>query len=188
VSNAGHGTAQALATPMIAHIVAATQNNVIGKDNTLPWSIPEDMQWFRQRTKGRALIMGRKTFESLPQPLPNRLNVIVTRQTEKAAQLEALTKPGTPVVVRATLEEALEHCRRVASDYGNEIFIIGGGQIYAQSMGLIDTIFLTRIAAVIEGDAHYPAVPGGFKRVSERVVPPTESLPGYSFQEFRRSP
>jgi dihydrofolate reductase len=139
----------------VAHIVAAAANGVIGRNGELPWSIPEDMKWFRERTRGRALIMGRKTFEAVEHPLPKRLNVVVTRQ--KDYKPKDSERPDTPVHVVATLEEALEYCRKVADKYENEIFIIGGGEIYEQSVPMVDTIYLTRIHQNYEGDAKYPA-------------------------------
>jgi dihydrofolate reductase len=139
---------------MVAHIVAAARNGVIGKDGELPWSIPEDMKWFRERTRGHALIMGRKTYESVEHPLPHRLNVIVTRQKDYKPKNSSV--PNAPVHVVATIEEGLTYCRNVAAQYGNEIFIIGGGEIYHQSVRFVDTIYLTRIHRDVAGDATYP--------------------------------
>ena len=150
---------------MIAHIVAAAKNGVIGKDGGLPWSIPEDMKWFRERTRGRALIMGRKTFESVEHPLPKRLNVIVTRQKNYVAKSE---KADTPVHVVSTIEEGIAYCKPLLGQYGGELFIIGGGEIYAQSMKFVDTIFLTRIHRDVAGDAVYPDPnPAVFKMVEK---------------------
>jgi dihydrofolate reductase len=160
-------------TPMIAHIVAAAENGTIGIDGDLPWSIPEDMKWFRERTKGCALIMGRKTFEAVEHPLPNRLNVIVTRQKDYKPQ-SSKKATNAPVIVTASIEEALEACKKVAADWKNEIFIIGGGEIYHQSVKLVDTIYLTRIHRNVKGDATYPDPdPAQFKLVErlERTEP-----------------
>jgi dihydrofolate reductase len=139
---------------MIAHIVAAAKNGVIGRQGQLPWSIPEDMKWFRERTKGHALIMGRKTFEAVEHPLPNRLNIIVTRQKDYKPKAESTAK--TPVHVVSTIEEGLKYASAQIENWGNEIFIIGGGEIYHQSAPLVNTIFLTRIHRDYEGDATYP--------------------------------
>lgn len=140
---------------MVAHIVAAARNGVIGVDGDLPWSIPEDMKWFRERTKGRALIMGRKTFESVEHPLPKRLNVVVTRQKDyKPASTK--NDPSAPVIVTDTIEKALEICNEQVDKWNNEIFIIGGGEIYHQSVKFVDTIYLTRIHRDVKGDATYP--------------------------------
>jgi dihydrofolate reductase len=168
---------------LIAHIVAASQNNVIGKDNALPWNLPEDMKWFRERTKGRALIMGRKTFESVGHPLPHRLNVVVTRQKDFAKTLKPFPD-HSPVVVCSSLEEALKYCQENASSYKNEIFIIGGGEIYRQSIEHVNTIYLTRVHIELDGDAQYPEIPESqFELVSERHV---SGEPAYTFLEYRR--
>lgn len=140
---------------MIAHIVAAAENGVIGKEGDLPWSIPEDMKWFRDRTKGRALIMGRKTFEAVEHPLPKRLNVVVTRQPNYKTD-KIKVDPTAPVIITDTIEKALELCKGQVDKWMNEIFIIGGGEIYHQSVKLVDTIYLTRIHRNVEGDATYP--------------------------------
>lgn len=144
----------------ISHIVAASRNNVIGRQGELPWHIPEDMQFFREKTKGKALIMGRKTFESVGHPLPNRLNVVVTHQPGYKAE-------GAYVV--SSIQEGIEYCKKHQDKYGDEIFIIGGGEIYRQSMDLVDIIYLTRIHQDFEGDAVYPEVdPNEFVEVERR--------------------
>jgi dihydrofolate reductase len=134
---------------MLSHIVAVSENDVIGVNNALPWDIPEDMKFFRSKTSGRALIMGRKTFESIGQPLPKRLNVVVTRQKD--------FQPDG--VIRATtLQEAIEICRQQTKTYGEEIFIIGGGEIFKESMPIVDRIYLTRIHKNFPGDILYPKI------------------------------
>ncbi|MEZ4872885.1 MAG: dihydrofolate reductase [Bdellovibrionales bacterium] len=134
---------------ILSHIVAASENNVIGTQGDLPWSIPEDMQFFREKTKGHAMIMGRKTFESFPnqKPLPGRLNVVVTRQKDYSPE-------GVEVV--DSIEKAIELCRSQTEKWGDEVFIIGGGEIYKQSLPLVDRIYLTRIYAQFDGDTTYP--------------------------------
>ena len=136
---------------ILSHIVAASQNDVIGVNNDLPWDIPEDMKFFREKTRGKALIMGRKTFESVGHPLPNRLSVIVTRQKDYKI-------PEGNVVVKPSLEAAIEYCKTQISKYGEEIFIIGGGDLFKESMGLVDVIYLTRIHQDFEGTVKYPKV------------------------------
>ena len=134
-----------------SHIVAVACNDVIGANNTLPWDIPEDMKFFRDKTKGKALIMGRKTFESVGHPLPHRLSVVITRQPNYQS-------PAPNVVIKADLRSAIEYCRTQVSTYGDEIFIIGGGEIFAESMPLVDVIYLTRIHQDFPGDIKYPKV------------------------------
>ena len=161
----------------LAHIVAASENNVIGVNNGLPWNIPEDMKFFREKTKGKALIMGRKTFESVGHPLPHRLNVVVTRQKNYASDADN-------VVVVPNLEMAIEHCRGMEYKYGNEVFIIGGGELFKESLSLVDVIYLTRIHKKYEGDVFYPELPPGmFTEVERRER--TEPVP-FSFLTYLR--
>ncbi|MCB0419726.1 MAG: dihydrofolate reductase [Bdellovibrionales bacterium] len=135
---------------MITHVVAAAENDTIGVDGGLPWDIPEDLQHFRNLTNGHALIMGRKTFESIGRPLPNRLNVIVTRQKDYQPE-GALVAPS--------LEAAIELCSTQIQNYGNVIDIIGGGEIYKQSQHLVDRIYITRVHMEVIGDTKYPPIP-----------------------------
>jgi dihydrofolate reductase len=123
---------------MINIIVAASLNNVIGKDNKLLWRQSADLKRFKELTTGKTLVMGRKTYDSIGKPLPNRRNIVITRQ-----QIEI---PGCEVV--HSLEEALK--------LDDEIFILGGGEIYQKSIILADKIFFTRILTEIEGDTYFP--------------------------------
>lgn len=145
----------------LAHIVAVSENDVIGVNNDLPWSIPEDMKFFREKTKGKALIMGRKTFESVGHPLPNRLNVVITRQKDYSHE-------DPNVIVVPDLEAAIKHCEKVQHQYGDEIFIIGGGEIFKQSLNMVDIIYLTRIHKNYPGDVLYPKLPPGMFQEVER--------------------
>lgn len=144
----------------ISHIVAAAQNDVIGVDGELPWSIPEDMKFFRDKTKGHSMVMGRKTWESLGHPLPHRLNVVVTRNKDYKAE-------GAHVFT--DIKEAVEFCKTKTEEWGEEIFIIGGGEIYKQSLDMVDIVYLTRIHKEIKGDAKYPQLdPTQFEEVERR--------------------
>ncbi len=146
----------------LSHIVAVSQNDVIGVNNTLPWDIPEDMKFFREKTKGRAIIMGRKTFESVGHPLPHRLNIVITRQQDYKSE-------APNVIVVANLKAAIEAARAQVSKYGDEIFIIGGGEIFKESMDLVDVIYLTRIHKEFPGDIKYPKVdPAKFTLIEQR--------------------
>lgn len=161
----------------LSHIVAVSKNNVIGSKNALPWDIPEDMKFFREKTKNHALIMGRKTFESVGHPLPQRLNVVVTRNPD--------FKFDAPnVVVQPDVESAIEYCRSKQSKYGDEIFIIGGGEIFKQTLEIVDVIYLTRIHKDFPGDVYYPELPAGkFQIVEQRDR--TEPVP-FSFLTYMR--
>ncbi|MEM9324864.1 MAG: dihydrofolate reductase, partial [Bacteroidota bacterium] len=123
-------------------------NRVIGKDNDLPWHLPDDFQFFKDMTRDRHVIMGRKNFESLPhrfRPLPLRTNVVITRQKDYEVPKGVFVVP--------TLEKALDLARLNGEE---EAFIIGGGQIYALGLEHATTIYLTEIQAIIEGDIQFP--------------------------------
>lgn len=128
-------------------IAAVAKNRVIGKDNQLIWNIPEDMAHFKALTAGHTVIMGRKTWESLPprfRPLPGRRNIVISRQTDHAA-------PG------AELANSLENALKLAST-ADTVFIIGGEQIYAQAMALADRLEITEVDLEPEGDAWFPEI------------------------------
>lgn len=127
-------------------IVARAQNGVIGKDNQLIWHMPRDLKHFKQTTSGHFVLMGRKSYESLGKPLPNRLNIIITRNPDYRAE-------GCLVV--HSLEEALAISGKQNQQ---EVFILGGGTIYKQALdeGLVDKIYLTEIKHSFEGDTYFP--------------------------------
>jgi dihydrofolate reductase len=125
---------------MIAIIVAAARNRTIGVDNTLPWRCPEDLKHFKALTMGHHMIMGRQTFESIGRPLPGRTTVVVTRDPE--LKIEGC-------LIAHSLPEALKLC-------GNEAFIVGGADIYAQSIDYADILYITEIQQAVSGDAHFP--------------------------------
>ncbi len=136
---------------IVSLIAAASENNVIGVHGVLPWKLPADLKRFKELTSGHPIIMGRKTYESIGRPLPNRRNIVVTHR--KDLQIE-----GYDVV--ASMKEAL----RLASSFqlpasSSEIFVIGGGEIYRQALPLAHRIYLTRVHASIEGDTFFPEVP-----------------------------
>lgn len=132
----------------ISLIAALTENYVIGRNQGLPWHLPDDMKYFMQTTKGHYVIMGRKNYESIPikfRPLPNRTNIVVTRQKNFQA-------PDCLVV--HSLEEGLELAREARQE---EVFIIGGAEIYKRGLGYAQRLYLTEIAGEIEGDVHFPS-------------------------------
>ena len=130
---------------MLTIIAAAAENNALGKDNQLVWHLPEDFKRFKSLTSGHYIIMGRKTFESFPKPLPNRTHVIISRQKDYQA-------PEGCIVV-SDLQEAINACPK-----DEEVFIIGGGQIYKQSIDLVDKIDLTRVHTTVEADTFFPEI------------------------------
>lgn len=128
----------------ISIIAAMTKDRVIGKDNKLLWNLPEEMKHFRETTRDSVVIMGRKTFESIGRPLPNRINIVVSRSAQEIAG----------VIFCTGLEEALEK----AKIYGKAIFIIGGAQIYAQAMEYADRLIISIVDDEYEGDALFPKI------------------------------
>lgn len=134
---------------MISIIVAVDENNVIGKDNALIWHLPADMKYFKEKTTGHCIITGRKNYESIPEkfrPLPNRTNIIITRQKDYNA-------PGAVVV--GSIDEAIEKAKQTGDD---EIFIIGGAEIFKQSMHLTDRLYITKIYHSFAGDVYFPEI------------------------------
>lgn len=130
--------------PEITLIAAAAENNALGKNNDLVWHLPDDFKRFKKLTTGHHIIMGRKTFESFPQPLPNRIHVVITRQENYSAN---------GAIVVHSIEEALKIPKN-----DPQPFIIGGGEIFKLSMDLADKIELTRVHANFEADAFFPEI------------------------------
>ena len=128
----------------ITIIAAAAANDALGKDNKLIWHISDDLKRFKQLTSGHAIIMGRKTFESMPNALPNRRNMVITRNKDYIAE-------GAEIF--SSIEDALSVVKN-----DSQPFIIGGGEIYRQSMALADRIELTRVHTNVEGDAFFPEI------------------------------
>ena len=131
---------------MLSHIVAASENNVIGKEGKLPWHLPNDFKYFKNKTWSMPVIMGRNTYESLKKELPGRINIVVTKRTD--------FHPANTFVTHS-IEDALYKGKETGS---KEIFIIGGGEIFKQTMDKIDRIYLTRVHTTIEGDTIYPEI------------------------------
>lgn len=136
---------------MITMIAAAGQQNELGKDNDLVWHLPNDFKRFKKLTTGHYIIMGRKTFESFPKPLPNRVHIIITRDTSYTPKVSEDRKDD--IIVVHSIEKAIE---KASSQ--EEIFIIGGGQIYTQAIAIADKIELTRVAGTFEADAYFPEI------------------------------
>lgn len=132
----------------VSLLLAASENNVIGKDNQLPWHLPEDLKFFKNLTWGLPILMGRKTFDSIGKPLPGRKSIVITRQT-------GWQHDG--VVVVHSVEEAV----RQAEGFGaKEIFVIGGAEIFNTTLPSADRIYLTRIHHEFEGDVFFPPLAG----------------------------
>ena len=130
---------------MLKLIAATSTNNALGKDNQLVWHLPDDFKRFKALTSNHFIVLGRKTFESFPKPLPNRTHVIITRNRNYEA-------PEGCIVV-SSLEKAIEVCPKE-----EEVFIIGGGEIYKQSIDVADKIELTRVHTEVEADTFFPEI------------------------------
>lgn len=128
---------------LLSLIVAAAQNGVIGRDNQLIWHLPDDLKQFKRLTTGHPILMGRKTFESIGKPLPNRTSIVITRNQHW--QFEG-------VIVVNTVEEAIEAARQTGTE---EAFVIGGAEIYQMMLPATDKIYLTEVKADFEGDAFF---------------------------------
>ena len=160
---------------MVSIIVAISQDNGIGKDNMLLWHIPEDLKRFKKLTMGQCIIMGKKTWESLPRkPLPGRKNIVLT------------DVPGELIdqsVTAYSIEDALNKC----SD-NEEVFIIGGGSIYRQFMPLADRLYITHIHKKTEADTYFPEIPDTEWEVTYKEEHASESaeIPSYSYVIYER--
>ena len=152
---------------MITLIAAAAQNNALGKDNDLLWHLPDDFKRFKQLTTGHYIVMGRKTFESFPKPLPNRTHVIITRQNDYLVE-------GCMVV--NSLNEAIKK-----SPKNEEVFIIGGGEIYNQSIEIADKIELTRVHESFEADAFFPEIDLNVWKLTHEEYHPKDEKHQYDF-------
>jgi len=145
----------------ITLIVAAAENNAIGKNNQMLWHLPDDFKYFKQHTLNHSIVMGRKTYESIGKPLPQRRNIVLTRDQQWFAE---------EVDVANSLHDVLTYCRDE-----REIFIIGGANIYKQALPLAQKVLLTRIHTTLPGDAFFPELPPtDWKKTSEDRHPKDE--------------
>jgi dihydrofolate reductase len=157
---------------IISLIAAVSKNHAIGKNNDLPWHLPDDMKYFMQTTKEHYVIMGRKNYESIPEkfrPLPNRTNIVVTRTKDFNA-------PNCLVV--NSIEEGLALAKQANQ---NEIFIIGGSEIYALGLPMAERLYLTEIDAIIDGDTYFPEINKSEWREVSRKHHEADSRHAYAF-------
>ena len=157
---------------IVSMIAAMSKNRIIGKDNDLPWHLPDDFQFLKDQTKGHHVIMGRRNYESLPhkfKPLPHRVNIVLTRN-------ESFEAEGT--IVMESLVDALETARLQGDE---EPFIIGGGQIYKLGLAHADRIYLTEIDAEIEGDTYFPEFDKEVWKEVERRHHPADDRHAFAF-------
>lgn len=169
-------------SPMkLALIAAMAQNRVVGIDNKLPWHLPEDLKYFKLITTGKAVIMGRKTYDSIGRPLPNRTNIVITRSTEFSA-------PGIEVV--NSLDAAIELAENVSLiNAVDEVMVIGGAQIYEAALPKADRLYLTHVHANVEGDAYFPDVDmNQWKELGREDYDASETNPyNYSFVVYDKA-
>lgn len=164
---------------LISIIVAISENNIIGKDNSLIWHLPSDMKYFREKTTGHCVITGRKNYESIPEkfrPLPNRTNMVITRQ-------KAYSAPGAIVI--SSIEEAIEKAKQIGD---KEVFIIGGAEIYKQSIHLADKLYVTKIHHSFDGDVSFPEIDPTIWKETKRVdlKADEKNKYDYSFGEYEK--
>ncbi|MBD8740638.1 dihydrofolate reductase [Pseudomonas fluorescens] len=161
-------------------IAALGENRVIGVDNSMPWHLPGDFKYFKATTLGKPIIMGRKTWDSLGRPLPGRLNLVVSRQTD-------LVLEGAEVF--PSLDAAVERAEEWAKAQGvDELMLIGGAQLYAQGLEQADRLYLTRVALSPEGDAWFPEFDvGQWKLVSNLENAAQGDTPAYNFEVWEKA-
>lgn len=161
----------------ISLIAAASENNVIGKDNWMPWNLPAELAYFRATTRGKTVIMGRKTFDTMDRPMPKRRNIVVSRTPGLAID---------GVDVATSIEEAIELAK---TDGPDEVFVIGGEQMYRLALPLADRIYLTRVHTVVDGgEAFFPAFDESewIKIKEERHEPDAENALAFTTMVFER--
>lgn len=152
-------------------VVAVALNGVIGRNNTLPWKLPADLAYFKRVTMGHAVVMGRRTYESIGKPLPGRLNIVITRQRDFMA-------PGCVVV--STLDGAWK-----AAASAEETCVIGGTTLFEEALPLADTIHLTEVLADVDGDTHFPAFDRRGWNEVEILRQPADGRHAYPFRIVR---
>lgn len=161
-------------------IVAAAENGVVGRDNDLPWRLPEDLRHFKRMTLGKPVIMGRKTFESIGRPLPERHNIVISRDPDYRA---------AGAVVVATLEAALDEAGSAARATGaGEVMVIGGAHIYALALPRVERLYVTEVHAEVEGDTFLPPIDWRQwrERSRERHAASGDNPYDYSFVTYER--
>ncbi len=166
-------------TLLLCLIAALAQNRVIGRDNQLPWHLPADLKHFKAMTLGKPIIMGRKTWDSLGRPLPGRLNLVVSRQSD-------LVLEGAEVF--PSLEAAIERAKAWArEEQAEELMLIGGAQLYAEGLALADRLYLTRVELAPEGDAWFPEVSQQDWRLASSIEhEATTDTPAYAFEVWEK--
>ncbi len=194
----------------VAQIVAISKNRCIGKDNDLPWHLPKDLQHFKRQTTHNAdgtlagvadgpfngvMVMGRKTFESMrSRPLPKRVNIIITRQADYSEKMSANNPKFAEwleqgkIIVTDSLDKAIEVGKQQASQLSlDTLWVIGGGEIFRQSLPITERIELTEVNVHVDGDAFYPELPDKFKLFNSSSIQTDEQANlTYQFLSYRK--
>lgn len=163
----------AAARPRISIIVAVGTNGVIGTDGQLPWRLPEDLKRFRALTMGHAMVMGRKTYDSIGRPLPGRRSIVVSRRPDLAIE---------GAIVTTSIDAAI-----AAAGDDPEIFVIGGGEIYAASLPMTDRLLVTEVDAEPAGDTHFPPIDRAVWRELSREPRTADDGTRYAFVDYERA-
>lgn len=158
-----------VALPPVSLVWAMASNRVIGRDNALPWHLPADLKRFRMLTGGHYIVMGRKTFESFPKPLPDRTHIVVTQDRRYRPAYDE-------VIVAHSIDDALTAARGDA-----EIFVIGGASIYEQTVTRADRLYVTLVHADVEGDAQFPVIDWRCWRQVKREDFPADARHAYAY-------
>ena len=160
---------------MITIIAAIGKNNELGKDNQLLWHLPEDLKYFKKMTLEHPIIMGRKTYESIGKPLPNRTNIVVSRK-------EDWFEEG--ILIVPSIKDAIKHAKKI----NEQIFIIGGGNIYEQTIDLADCLKIPQVDFQTEADAFFPKIDENIWQKTDEIHHPKDEKHAYdfSFQTWER--
>ncbi|TXF75186.1 dihydrofolate reductase [Chryseobacterium sp.] len=153
---------------MTTIVVAMGQNNEIGADNQLLWHLPKDLKYFKEMTTGHPIIMGRKTYESIGKPLPNRTNIVISRKKDWFEE---------GILIVGSVKEALKFAKKI----DEEVFIIGGGKIYEQTIDLVDRLAVTEVDATLAADVFFPKIDGKIWQKTEESCHEKDEKNGYNF-------
>ncbi|OHV09706.1 dihydrofolate reductase [Kushneria phosphatilytica] len=162
----------------VAMIAAISKNRVIGVQGKLPWYLPEDLKFFKAMTQDKPIVMGRATFESIGRPLPNRLNIVVTRNRDFHHEGVRVCHDLESALDMADHQAMLEACE--------EIMVIGGGEIYASAMSLAQRLYLTEVDVEIEGDTFFPPLDDNWQEVERHAGEDAPGKPHYDFVRYER--
>ena len=161
---------------ILSHVVACSENRVIGKDGKIPWHLSADLKYFKQVTMGHCLIMGRKTFESIGKPLPGRFSIVVSRGGHNPSSDQVAFVPS--------IDKAIALAKELSPHWGRETCIVGGGEIYRQTMNQVDRIYLTLVHEDYDGNTFYPEI--DLNAFEQQKADRVEGQPSYSFLVYQR--